>query len=333
MLLGSPEKNGYNNNEIQYNMENIKISENGYRLDGELKNMPVAFVNALRRIVLAELPVVTVREVEILNNNTHLVHEMLRHRVEMLPVNVSPTEAEVIRDTKIELRIENNTESRVITSDDFVVTGPRKNVLLRDRDLDTPMLFLNMKPNESVHIKATLGVEARGASHACVSTYRFHVDREDDRVKTAKIDYKGAPAVFENHDIQRLYSTNAETGRPNWFDFTVESIGVIRAKDLLKQAVTLLAEKIDEWCKRPIQREEPGWYAIESDTDTHTIGNLVQQVMYLDENVKFVSYRIPHPLLPNMVVRFQTAQDPSAVVSLFKSTSLGMCKTLLGSLQ
>lgn len=314
-------------------MENVKITQNGYRLDGELRNVPVAFVNALRRILLSDIPTVVVRDVEILHNNSHLIHEMLRHRVEMLPVNVRATEAEVVRDTKIELRIEGNATERTLTTDDFVIAGPRKNVLLRDRDLDTPMLFMNLKPGENLHVKASLGVEPRGASQVCVATYRFHVDREDDRFKTAKIDYKGAPAVFENHDSQRLFHVNPETGRPDWFDLSVESIGTTKAKDLLVEAVTILAEKIDEWTKRPIQREEPGWFSIEADADGHTVGNLVQQVMYADKNVAFVSYTIPHPLLPKMVVRFQTAQDPANVVALFKTTAMGLCKTLLTSLQ
>lgn len=35
-------------------MENVRTSLNGYRLDAELKNVPVSFVNALRRILLAD---------------------------------------------------------------------------------------------------------------------------------------------------------------------------------------------------------------------------------------------------------------------------------------
>lgn len=314
-------------------MENIKITQNGYRLDGELKNVPVAFVNALRRILLSDIPTVVIRDVQILNNGTRMIHEMLRHRVEMLPVNVRSTEAEAIRDTKIELRIENNQAEQTLTSDDFVITGPRKNVLLHDRELDTPMLFMALKPGENIHVKASLGLETRGVSQVCVATYRFHVDREDDRFKTAKIDYKGNPAVFENHDSQRLYHVNPESRRPDWFDLTIESIGVTKAKDLLAEAVQVLMEKIEEWSKRPILREEPGWYRVESDADGHTIGNLVQQILYTDENVKFVSYDIPHPLLPTMNVRFQTAQDAAAVLGLFKTTAMGLCKTLLGSLQ
>ena len=85
-------------------MENVKKTINGYRLTGELKDVPVAFVNALRRIMLSEIPTVVIQNVEILENNTNMTHEMLKHRVEMLPVNVRASETNVIRDTRLELR-------------------------------------------------------------------------------------------------------------------------------------------------------------------------------------------------------------------------------------
>jgi hypothetical protein len=159
-------------------MENLRTTLNGYRLDAELKSVPVSFVNALRRIILSELPVVVVSNVEILDNTTNLTHEMLQHRMEMLPVNVTPDETGVIRDTKLELRYLASPDTREVSSDDFVVVGPKPRVLLHDRDLDTPMHFLTLKPNESVHIKATLAVLPTGGSHVCVSTFRNHIDPE-----------------------------------------------------------------------------------------------------------------------------------------------------------
>ena len=69
-------------------MENLKTSLNGFRLDAELKTIHVSFVNGLRRILLSEIPVVVVSNIQILENTSSMTHEMIRHRVEMLPVNV-----------------------------------------------------------------------------------------------------------------------------------------------------------------------------------------------------------------------------------------------------
>jgi len=323
-------------------MDNIRVSLDSYRLDGELKNVPVAFVNGLRRILLAELPVVVVSNVQILDNTTSMTHEMLKHRVEMLPVNVKPEEAGAIRDTKLTLRYLPGPDPREVTTGDFAIAGPVPDVLLRDRDLDTPLLFVNLKPNESVHIEASLAIAPTGMSHVCVSTFKNHIDPEvakidrDTMVARAGDDVNAqreAARLFDTFHIQRSFSRDPETGRPNWFDFTVESIGVLQAKDLLKRACEVLKGKIEEWVKTPILREADGFYRMETEGETFTLGQLLQEVMYLGGLVDFVSRDIGHPLLPKLIIRFRTKTvQPEAVVERAKTEALTLCENVLKSL-
>jgi DNA-directed RNA polymerase subunit L len=320
-------------------MENVRTSLNGNRLDAELKNVPVAFVNALRRILLAEIPVVVVSNVEIVDNTTSMTHEMLRHRVEMLPVNVKPEEAGVIRDTKLELRYLTSPDPREVTSDDFAILGPKPNVLLHDRDLDTPMHFLSLKPNESVHIKATLSVVPTGSSHVCVSTFRNHIDPEiaavdrDTFILQSGEDEaarREAARVFDAFHIQRSFHRNKETGRPDWFDLTIESNGTIDARDLLKRAATILKDKVTEWVKTPVLREADGWYRMETEGETYTLGQLLQEVIYTAGLVEFVSRDIGHPLTPKLTVRFQTKNSqPEAVIERARADAIALCENVL----
>lgn len=320
-------------------MENIKTSLRGYRLDAELKNVPVSFVNALRRILLAEIPTVVLTNVEIVENTTSMTHEMIRHRVEMLPVNVKPEEAGVIRDTKVELRYLISPEPRTITSDDFVIAGPKPNVLLHDRELDTPMYFMTLKPNESLHIKATLAIAPTGGSHVCVSTFRNHIDPEvatvdkDTFVAQAGDDQaarREAARVFDTFHIQRSFHRNKETGRPDWFDLTVESIGVLDARDLVRRAATILKDKITEWTKSPVLREGDDWYRMETEGETYTLGQLLQEVMYTGNMVEFVSRDIGHPLTPKLTVRFQTKNAlPEVVIDKCRADAIALCENVL----
>jgi DNA-directed RNA polymerase subunit L len=326
-------------------MESFALSKNGYRLDTEFKNVPVAFVNGLRRILLSEIPTVVVRDVQILDNSTKMIHEMLKHRVEMLPINVRPEEAAVIRDTKIELRYlppatpDLTRKAAVeITSNDFAVDGPRPGIILKDRDLDEPLYFMRLQPSESIHVKASLAVEMKGTSQVCVATFKNHIDQE-----LAKLDKDTyvAPAgdddneramlakIFDNYEIQRSYARDDE-GRPYWFDFAVESIGVTPAKDLLKQAATIFKKKIETWCENPIQREEGDWYSIETEEEGHTIGALAQILIY-NQKVNYVSYRIVHPLLPKMIVRFNSKNAPEKVIEKFKTEAVALCESILKS--
>jgi DNA-directed RNA polymerase subunit L len=327
-------------------MESFNLSNNGYRLDAEFKNVPISFVNGLRRILLSEIPTVVIRDVEILDNSTKMIHEMLKHRVEMLPINVLPTDVSVIRDTKLELRFlppatpDLTRKGPVeITTDDFAVQGPRTNVLLKDRDLDTPLYFMTLQPTESIHVKASLAVQTKGASQVCVSTFKNHIDPElavDDKMKYIaqagedEAERATLGKIFDNYEIQRSYARDTN-GRPYWFDFAVESIGVTPAKDLLKQAAAIYKAKIETWCENPILREEGNWFSIETEEDGHTIGALAQSLLYSGglHAVDYVSYRIVHPLLPKMIVRFSTQVAPEKIIEQFKTQAVSLCESIL----
>ena len=312
-------------------MENVKLSLNGYRLDGELKNVPVPFVNALRRICLSEIPTVVLTNVEIVENTSSMTHEMVRHRVEQLPINVRADEVAVIRDTKIELKIGAEDKELDVTTDEFLVTGPRKNVLLYDRDLDEPILFMVLFPGEKLHIRASLGIATTGVSQVCVSTFKNHIDPE--RAATDRglwIDNGGDPREFDNFHIQRSYAVDDE-GRPYWFDFSLESNGTMKAKDILKKAVEVLKEKIAEFVKTPIVRKGPGEYAIVMEGEGHTLGAVAQAMICSAKLVDFVSYNIPHPLKPELVFRFNTKSKPEDVIARFKTEADALCENVLGS--
>lgn len=313
---------------------------NGYRLDAELKNVPVAFVNGLRRILLSEIPTVVVSNIQILENTTSMTHEMIRHRVEMLPVNVRADEVAVIRDTQLELRTAAEKEPREVTTDDFAAVGPRGEILLRDRDLETPLLFIQLKPGESIHIKATLSVLATKGSQVCVSTFKNHIDPDiakidrDSFVAQAGDDpvaQREAAQMFDSFHIQRSFHRNKE-GRPDWFDLSVESIGITPAMDLFKKAVEVFQEKINEFAKIPVLREEEGWFRMEVPGESHTLGALVQEVLYLSQLTEFVSADIGHPLVPMLVVRFNTKTSaPEAVVEYFHKQASSLCENVLKS--
>ena len=317
-----------------------RISMNGYRLDAELKNVPVAFVNGLRRILLSEIPTVVVSNIQILENTTSMTHEMIRHRVEMLPVNVRADEVAVIRDTQLELRTAAEKEPREVTTDDFAAVGPRGEILLRDRDLETPLLFIQLKPGESIHIKATLSVLATKGSQVCVSTFKNHIDPDiakidrDSFVAQAGDDpvaQREAAQMFDSFHIQRSFHRNKE-GRPDWFDLSVESIGITPAMDLFKKAVEVFQEKINEFAKIPVLREEEGWFRMEVPGESHTLGALVQEVLYLSQLTEFVSADIGHPLVPMLVVRFNTKTSaPEAVVEYFHKQASSLCENVLKS--
>ena len=178
-------------------------------------------------------------------------------------------------------------------------------------------------------------------SHVCVSTFKNHIDPDvakvdrDTFVAQAGDDpaaQREAARVFDAFHIQRSYSRNKETGRPDWFDFTVESVGVLDARDLVKRACEILKTKVEEWIKTPIMREGEGWFRMETEGETFTLGQLVQELMYTAGLVEYVSRDIGHPLAPKLVVRFKTKTvQPEAVIERVKTEALTLCENVLKS--
>lgn len=308
-------------------IENIKAANKGYELSCELKNFPVSFVNGLRRILIGNLPTVVIRDVQILENTTQLPHEMLKHRVEMLPVNVLPTDAATIKDAKVELHILPEKEKdniRTITTNDFTVESGREGLLMKDRDIGAPLIFLRVRKGESVHVKGRLSLENEQVSQVCTATTAWHIDPKlVEAARKEFVEQGNDVRIFDNSLVQRYYS-RGDNGRPNWIDLHIESVGVMQSRDLLKMAVNILRKKVDEYVKEALDNiaREPdsGTYNITLEKGGHTIGYLMQEVIYSDSNVNFVSYDIPHPLRSTMVLRFNTSKKPESILKTAKDT-------------
>jgi DNA-directed RNA polymerase subunit L len=316
-------------------IKSLKTTNDGRDLTAELIHFPVGFVNGLRRLILSGIPTVVIRDVQILENMTQMPHEMMKHRMEMLPVNVTPEESAVIKDAKIELRITSAKEAKVITTDDFVIESGREGVLMKDPEFGKPCMFLKIRPGESVHITARLAVENDGVSQVETATTGWHIDPDmakDQRKKYIEDhkDDKDAARYFDNFLVQRCYSRD-DKNRPNWFDLQIKSIGVLKSREILKMAVRILKKRVDEYIAAALKNirheKDEGTYSISLDIGGHTLGVLMQEVIYQDD-VQFVSYDIPHPLKPEMVLRFNTKKTPEKILETAKKTIDEYCSVI-----
>jgi DNA-directed RNA polymerase subunit L len=298
-------------------MQNLKLR--GRELTCEFQNVPVGFVNGLRRNILSGIPKVVIRDVQILVNTTQIPFEMLKHRVEMLPVNVHPSDHTTIKEAKIELRLTAVTESRNVTTDEFVVESGREGILMKDPEFGDPILFLKIRAGEAVHIVGRLAIETDGVTHASCISFSNHVDPERLKIDRKNfIDGGGDEKLFDNHRYQLSYSRD-DRGRPNHFDFIIESVGVLSAKEILRLAAQILRIKSQEYLtaalKNIVREKEPGTYSITLDFGGHTLGVLFQELIYNSKDADFVSYDIPHPLMPQMVLRMHTSKPPEEVLT------------------
>jgi DNA-directed RNA polymerase subunit L len=72
---------------------------------------------------------------------------------------------------------------------------------------------------------------------------------------------------------------------------------------------------------------------METEGETFTLGQLLQEIIYLGGLADFVSRDIGHPLTPKLVLRFRTKTvQPEAVVERAKTEALTLCENVLKSL-
>ena len=304
------------------------VKKNAIHVSSEFRNFPLTVVNGMRRIMLSEIPLVSIGDIQILANTTQMPHEMLKHRLELLPINVLHTDAHIIKDCSLQLKIHGVTENINVTTDDFEITGGRDQVIMRDRDLNTPLLFLRMRKGETVHVKGKLTL-GKG-SQVCTASMSFHVDPE--RAKNDKKKYVedgGDPRVFDSFYIQKSYSID-EVGRPNWIDVGVESVGVLPAPDIVKLGVFELKRQVDMWMMSALEKitheSEKDVCHVKLEQGGHTVGALLQEVIYHSRDTNFVSYDIPHPLKPTMVVRWCSEKKPEEILKQAQKTIHEYCE-------
>lgn len=309
-------------------IENLKTGNRGFELYCEYRNFPVAFVNSVRRTLLSSIPTVVPYDIQVLENTTQIPHEMIRHRVEMLPISITPDDASAIRDSTLELRMTMNKDSKdevlLVTTDDFVINSNRPNILMKDRDYDKPILFLRLHPGESIHVKARLMLKTEDVHKVCDVSTMWVPDPE--RVKEAEKQWvKDGKDVreFRNFYYQQHYSRYEDEnlpnfGRPNLIGMNIESYGGLSAKEILTYGIAVLRKIMQSYSKEALENitreSEENSYRIKLKQGGHTVGALLQEVLYGDMNVEFASYDIPHLLLPEMVVRLHTKKTPESIL-------------------
>lgn len=291
------------------------LTKKPYDMKAEFLHFPVTFVNGLRRICMSEIPSVVLRDIEILKNTTQMPHEMLKHRLELLPIDIEPDNGDVIKNAKIELLCNPIPDKeRYLTTDDFTVENGPKGLLMKDRDLKTPLLFLKVKKTEEVHVRAKLAIE--NVSQVCGFTYKFHIDEEREKVDKEKyIQDGGDERVFKNFYNQRSYSVD-DTKRPNHIDFGLESVGILSCQTILKMGVQIFQKQCSEWIEEALDviKRSDKEYSVTLQKGGHTLGAVLQEIIYHSQSTGFVSYDIGHPLKPALTLRFTTESKPEDIL-------------------
>jgi DNA-directed RNA polymerase subunit L len=298
------------------------------RLVAHMDDVPLPLANALRRVLIAEVPTVApffqtpdVPGDVIIHRNTSAMHnEMLAHRVSLIPIHM-PTMEDVLKhepeDITFRLQVKNVGHDNItVTSKDIQAkrASAAKLELLFPADSitgDYPIITL-LKPNLKqpdageeidVEFRARRGIGQVHSRYSPVSTcaLTLRVDEAEVAARRKELGKDVDANYFDTITTARCFSKGAD-GEPDKVALVVESECAIPAGRLMLHALDVLLEKLKTLTSKQLQdvreRGDGMYEAVIADED-HTLGNLLQALIFQrmkELSCTYVGYHVPHPL-------------------------------------
>jgi DNA-directed RNA polymerase subunit D len=262
------------------------LEETDYKLKFIIEGISVEMVNALRHIILTEIPVMAIDEVIILKNDSPLYDEVVAHRLGLIPLKTNLKNYNLPRDCEcggygcslcqVSLTCEvtnTSNKSMVIYSGDLKSNDP--DVIPVNPEI--PILKIDKNAKVIIEAYAILGTGKDHAKFSAVSNcaFRYYPDIEFDE---SKITDKEEQENIVNLCPEKLYELsnkklklkedywktctlcnaceeNSEgkikvSWKEDTYIFSIESDGVLPFNELMQKTFEIFLNKIDEFAKK-----------------------------------------------------------------------------------
>lgn len=250
-------------------------NDHGDKTYFQIENVNYSIVNALRRTILSDIPVIGFKtfphnenEANFIKNTTRLNNEILKQRLSCIPVHIKDLTSE-FRNLVVEIHRKNESESmeyittedfrvKDITSESYLSESATRRMFPPDPITEEYIIFCRLKPRistevpgEEINIEAKLSIRTAGENSAynIVSTcaYGQTVNKLEQDNKWQEIQEK---LVTEEMNAEKV-----EIVKQNWynhegkrhtkndaFDFILETIGIYTNNEILGLACDILVE-------------------------------------------------------------------------------------------
>ena len=258
-----------------------------------ISNVDVSYVNAIRRTILSDIPIVVFKttpyeenKANIITNTSRLNNEIVKQRLSCIPICIKNLEEFLIKNYLLELDVENKTDTSIIvTTKDFKIKDISKNKYLEDNEVK--QIFPPYIPPSGngeyyidfLRLRPKLTDEIPGEKIKLTSEFSIGTSREDSMFNvtgTCSYGFTPNPEKIEEELEKRKQKWKDEgMSEPqinfeaaNWkllegmryviknsFDFIIESVGIYDNEDIIIKACIILYEKLTE-IKQTIQENK-----------------------------------------------------------------------------
>lgn len=245
-----------------------------------LSGVDVSIANALRRILLSEIPILVFRvspneknKCNIVANTCGLNNEIVKHRLSCIPIHVKDVENFPLKNYILEVNVQNNTETTMyVTTRDFVIKDLNTGQPLPEdklREIFPPdditgdfidFVRLKARPSEDIAPKTLyltcefdIGTAKEDAAFNVVSGCSYGNTPDEAAQETAlqQLKQKWKDDGKKPHEIDfevanwRLLEAK-RIFLKNSFDFVVETVGIYTNAELVTMGCSLLIRKLQQ---------------------------------------------------------------------------------------
>lgn len=244
MAAGEKRGTGAKKNEVQ-SMDVKVLQEKGNIVKLLIKDTTSAFVNALRRQIMAGTPILAIDDVHIYENTGVMFDEMLAHRLGLIPIKMDSKKHR--QGDKVKLVLEKEGPCTVY-SKDIKSTDPK----IEPADLNTPVTKLSEGQKVRIEMDAVVGTGKQHAKWqpAIVSYTELPqiVAEKGSKDKAYKSDVLEMMLDGKHRDIILKEGQTIQYDSTT-FVMIIESHGNLSPKELLESAAEELKEKTGEFRK------------------------------------------------------------------------------------
>ena len=339
-----------------------------------ISDIDLSIVNSIRRTILTNIDNVAFHfnvkhknpeesGIYIKENDSPLHNEFLAQRISMIPIHLTSEQIENWNtdDYDFEINVENNSETfKEVTTKDIIVKYKNKEESkLRDQMFPKNkitgdyIIITKLPPTKDTtklicSLKADKGTAEESACWATTSLCTFY-NQIDENInkknlqkfieKNEKLSEKQATLRYNTLEYQRAFHKN-EFNEPDKFVFKLESECMLSPEEIFSQSLKYLISKIDRLINFDEDKitvsNEDNFYKIILNEETHTIGNLLQSLMYnihvrekRSQFISFVGYFVPHPLEKRVLMKIVSTLDDTK----FKDELIETFKTIKALLE
>ena len=282
-----------------------------------LRGANVSLANALRRVIIAEIPCVVLLaesaepgDISISRNTSRLNNELIRQRLSCVPVHVRDTGFPV-GDHEIELDVENKGDSIIMaTTGNFRVKNRVTDTYLTDsvvRAMFPPdpitgdyIDLVRLRPvnakgaSEAIALRCRMGIGtgSQNAAYtvACTCAYAATPDvaaaAEAWRAREPTLKDKGEALAIAKKDWEILGAKRYTV--PDSFDFVLESVGQFSNEELVVKAVDVLVGKLrrfqsfeaDRFSIQEAEGTMANSYLVKMKGEGYTLGKLIEYALF-----------------------------------------------------